>query len=139
MGKHLIAGDKPGPYLRGFLLKANVVHDVLVCVTAVRLIAVGEVKAHGFDLLIGQSQFVVKCFVEFLAPIMLRKESYEPVLDSVDACRWKMVCQGIQALPQAAGPMVIFHPNPPAVQIDGHPLFCDPAMTKVMAKSLRFI
>ena len=139
MGKYLIARDQPGPYLRGFLLKANVVHDVLVCFTTVRLIAVGEAKAHGFDLLIGQSQFVVKCFVEFLAPIMLRKESYEPVLDSVGACRWEMVCQGIQALPQAAGPVVIFHPYSPIVQINDRPLFRSPAMTKVMAQGLRFI
>ena len=90
MGEYLIARDKPGPDFRGFLLKANVVHDVLVCVTAVRLISVGEIKAHGFDLLIGQSQFIMKHLVEFLASVMLRKESYEPVLDSVGACRWKM-------------------------------------------------
>lgn len=99
----------------------------------------GEIEAHGLNLLISQSQLIVKRLVEFLTSVMLRKESYEPVLDSVGACRWKMVCQGIQALPQAAGPVVIFHPYSPIVQINDRPLFRSPAMTKVMAQGLRFI
>ena len=116
-----------------------VVHDVLVCVAAVRLIVVGEIKAHGFDLLIGQSQLIVKHSVEFLTSVMLREESYEPILNSVGACRWKMVCQGIQALPQAAGPVVIFQPYSPIVQINDRPLFRSPAMTKVMDQGICFI
>ena len=99
----------------------------------------GEIEAHGLNLLISQSQLIVKRLVEFLTSVMLRKESYEPVLDSVGACRWKMVCQGIQALPQAAGPVVIFQPYSPIVQINDRPLFRSPAMTKVMAQGLRFI
>ena len=99
----------------------------------------GEAKAHSFDLLIGQSQLIMKHLVEFLTSVMLRKESCEPVLDSVGACRWKVTCQSIQTLLQAVGPLVILHPYPSIVQIDDYPLFCGPAMTKVMAQGLCFI
>lgn len=40
---------------------------------------------------------------------------------------------------QAAGPVVIFQPYSPIVQINDRPLFRSPAMTKVMAQGLRFI
>ena len=70
---------------------------------------------------------------------MLREESYEPILNSVGACRWKMVCQGVQALPQDAGPVVILHPYPPIVQVNDHPLLRGSAMTKVMDQGICFI
>ena len=41
--------------------------------------------------------------------------------------------------PAAAGPVVIFQPYSPIVQINDRPLFRSPAMTKVMAQGLRFI
>ena len=97
----------------------------------------GEIEAHGLNLLISQSQLIVKRLVEFLTSVMLRKESYEPVLDSVGACRWKMVCQGIQALPQAAGPVVIFQPYSPIVQINDRPPEWSAAFSGSERKSLR--
>ena len=138
MGKYLIAGDQPGPYLCGLRLKLDVVHNVLVCVAAVWLIAVGEIKSHGFDLPIGQSQLIVKHLVEFFTPIMLRKESYEPILD-FRGCRWEMVSQSLQTLPQAVGPVVILHLHPPTVQVNEYPLFRSPAMPEVMAQGFCFI
>ncbi|MFQ9843651.1 MAG: hypothetical protein ACLSDK_04695 [Oscillospiraceae bacterium] len=80
----------------------------------------------------------MKHLIEFFTPIMLRKESYEPILDFC-GCRWEMVSQSLQTLSQAAGPVVVLHPHLPTVQVNEYPLFRSPAMPEVMAQGICFI
>lgn len=59
-GEHRIACDGPRPYYGGFLLEADVIHNISICIIANRFIAVRKTKSHGLDFRVAQPKIIVQ-------------------------------------------------------------------------------